>query len=87
MIAVEEAQARVAAAFRPTGVETIAIGDGVGRVLAQDARARLSQPPFPVSAMDGYAVHAGDVRDVPARLRIAGSSPAGNPYYSHLKSG
>lgn len=87
MIAVEEAQARIATAFRPTGVETIAIGDGVGRVLAQEARARLSQPPFPVSAMDGYAVHADDVRDVPARLRIAGSSPAGNPYYSHLKSG
>jgi molybdopterin molybdotransferase len=87
MIAVEEAQARIAAAFRPTGVEAIAIGDGAGRVLAQDARAGLSQPPFPVSAMDGYAVHADDVRDVPVRLRIAGSSPAGNPYYSHLKSG
>ncbi len=32
----------------------------------------LTQPPFAVSAMDGYAVRAADVASAPARLKIVG---------------
>ena len=39
-----------------------AIDDALGRVLAQDVRAAADVPPFPSSAMDGYAVIAGDAR-------------------------
>jgi molybdopterin molybdotransferase len=80
MISVEEAAARIVAAFSPTDSETVPIAQAAGRVLAADATAKSDQPPAPVSAMDGYAVRAADVTQVPARLRVIGSSPAGHPF-------
>ena len=47
-----------------------------GRVLAEDLAARLTQPPFDASAMDGYAVRAADVATLPATLRLIGESLA-----------
>lgn len=87
MIPVAEARERIASAFRPTGSETIAIGEAAGRVLAEDARARLGQPPAPVSSMDGYAVRAADAAHIPATLRVIGSSPAGHPFAGNVGSG
>jgi molybdopterin molybdotransferase len=86
MISVEDARARIVAAFAPVGTETVSIAQADGRVLAQDARAKLSQPPSPVSAMDGYAVRADDAR-ANATLRVVGASPAGNPYRGALGRG
>ena len=45
MISVEDAVARIVAAFAPLEAETIAIGKAAGRVLADDAVAKLNQPP------------------------------------------
>ena len=87
MISVDEALERVTAAFAPLEAETISLRDAQGRVLAEDAKARLDQPPFPVSAMDGYAVRAGDVASVPATLRVIGSAPAGHPFAGQLSAG
>ncbi len=87
MISVEEAAARVVAAFSPTNSETVSIANAAGRVLAADAIAKLDQPPAPVSAIDGYAVRAADVANVPAALRVIGSSPAGHPYAGAIVSG
>lgn len=87
MIPVSEARERIASAFKPTGSETIAIGEAAGRVLAEDARARLNQPPAPVSSMDGYAVRAADAAHIPATLRVIGSSPAGHPFGGKVGSG
>jgi molybdopterin molybdotransferase len=44
-----------------------------GRVLAEDAHAAVSLPPFATSAMDGYAVRAAELGDgpVPVGFRIA----------------
>ena len=56
MISVDEAIARISRAFAPLGSETAPIGEAAGRVLAEDAVARMDQPPAPMSAMDGYAV-------------------------------
>ena len=47
-----------------------------GRVLAEDVLAAVDLPPFPSSAMDGYAVRA---EDTPGRLRVVGRSAAGRP--------
>ncbi|MBV8800158.1 MAG: molybdopterin molybdotransferase MoeA [Alphaproteobacteria bacterium] len=80
MISVEEAVARITSAFSAVDCETVAIDCAAGRVLAEDAIARLDQPPFAVSAMDGYAVRAADVTQVPARLNVIGSAPAGKPF-------
>src|SRR5258708_17634701 len=77
MISVEEARHRLLAPLTPLAAEQVALSDAVGRVLAEDVAARRTQPPFAVSAMDGYAVRAADVASVPARLKVVGSVPAG----------
>jgi molybdopterin molybdotransferase len=80
MLSVAEARARIVAAFRPLGSEQVGLAQALGRVLAEDVAARLTQPPADVSAMDGYAVRSVDVASVPARLRIVGQAPAGSSY-------
>ncbi len=80
MIPVVEARARILAAFGPLGAETVALADAHGRTLAADVRAKLTQPPLPVSAMDGYAVRAADVAKAGARLAVIGTAPAGHMF-------
>ena len=87
MISVEEARRRLLAPLKPLGAEQVGLADALGRVLAEDVAARRTQPPFAVSAMDGYAVRATDVGRVPARLRVVGSVPAGQAYPHALKAG
>ncbi|HLY45497.1 MAG TPA: gephyrin-like molybdotransferase Glp [Stellaceae bacterium] len=77
MISVKEALARLLAPIETLPTEQVSIADAVGRVLAEDVAARRTQPPFAVSAMDGYAVRAADVASVPASLRIVAEIPAG----------
>jgi molybdopterin molybdotransferase len=84
MISVDEARERIIGAFGLVESETVSIAEADGRVLAKEVRAKISQPPFPVSAMDGYAVRA---EDTPATLRIVGASPAGNPYRGKIGKG
>jgi molybdopterin molybdotransferase len=79
MISVEEARARVLAPLRRTGVETVSLAQGFGRVLAVPVQARLTQPPADLSAMDGYALRAADGQ-LGARLRVIGAAPAGHPF-------
>ncbi len=80
MLSVEEAIARVAAAFKPRTCESVPIAEAAGRVLGEDALAKTDQPPASMSAMDGYAVRADDVASVPKELRIVGEAPAGGPF-------
>src|SRR5215472_13856936 len=80
MISVEEALARLLAPLEALPPEQMSVADAVGRVLAEDVAARRTQPPFAVSAMDGYAVRAEDVAKVPAMLKIVAEIPAGAGY-------
>ncbi len=77
MIPVEEAQARILQGLRTMPAEQAGLTDAFGRVLAEDVAARVSAPPVAVSAMDGYAVRAADVEQVPAKLRVVAEIPAG----------
>jgi molybdopterin molybdotransferase len=77
MIPVAEAVARVLAGVQPLAAELVPLRAGLGRVLASEVRARRTQPPAALSAMDGYAVRAADVAQVPAVLRQVGYVPAG----------
>lgn len=86
MISVDEARARISAAFKPVESETIALDRADGRVLALDATAKCAQPPYPVSAMDGYAVRSQDAR-ANACLRIIGAAPAGHPFAGRIGAG
>ncbi|WP_085908132.1 molybdopterin molybdotransferase MoeA [Kiloniella majae] len=87
MIRVEEALQRVLAGFTELSPETISLHDGLGRVLAKDIKARLTQPPSDVSAMDGFAVKSSDIQTVPVTLKIRGEAPAGGSYEAQLQDG
>src|SRR5436190_6614957 len=87
MISVEEALARLLAPLMALPPEQVSLADTVGRVLAEDVAARRTQPPFAVSAMDGYAVRAEDVARVPATLRIVAEIPAGAGFGGTLGAG
>jgi molybdopterin molybdotransferase len=87
MLTVAEARARIVQAFAPLPAEQVSLANALGRVLAEQVHARLTQPPFAVSAMDGYAVRAADVAKVPVSLKLVGYAPAGSAYGSPIKSG
>ena len=87
MISVEEALSRLLAPLEKLPLEQISIVDALGRVLAEDVAARRTQPPFAVSAMDGYAVRAEDLAAVPVELRIVAEVPAGAGFGGHVGSG
>jgi molybdopterin molybdotransferase len=76
MLSVEEATQRIIAAFTPLESERVPLEDAAGRTLAADALAKADQPPFPSSAMDGYAVRSADQ----GPRRVIASAPAGHPF-------
>lgn len=59
------------------GSEIIDLGVAHGRILATDVAARLTQPPFAASAMDGFAVRFADL---PGPWRVIGESAAGRGF-------
>ena len=87
MISVEEALSRLLVPLEKLPPEQVSLAGAVGRVLAEDVAARRTQPPFAVSAMDGYAVRAEDVARVPATLRIVAEIPAGAGFGGRLGAG
>jgi molybdopterin molybdotransferase len=84
LLSLADAQARVLASVRPLGAEEVAVGAAAGRFLADDARSAVDLPPFPSSAMDGFAVRA---HDTPGRLPIVGRIAAGVPAPRALRAG
>lgn len=77
MLSVTEAQIRIQSTFHRVSAENIPLQDALGRVLATAITSPLDLPPFTNSSMDGYAVRAEDVRDVPASLTLVADIPAG----------
>jgi molybdopterin molybdotransferase len=84
LITLDEAIALVLEHALPLDPEVVPIGAALGRVLAEPALARTDLPPFPSSAMDGYAVRSGDT---PGSLRVAGRIAAGRPAEHSLAAG
>jgi molybdopterin molybdotransferase len=76
LISIAEARARVLDAVSPLGRESVAVEDALGRVLTGELRAAGDVPPFPSSAMDGYAIHAGAGGRI---LTVTGEARAGAP--------
>jgi molybdopterin molybdotransferase len=84
LLTLEEAQALVLEHSRPLEAESVPLERASGRVLAEPARAVVDLPPFPSSAMDGYAVRAADV---PGTLAVVGEVAAGLPSERTLGAG
>jgi molybdopterin molybdotransferase len=87
---VAQAQALIAAALTPVeGVETVALAEAAGRVLAADLVSPIDVPAHDNSAMDGYAFAAADLHpEQVTRLRaVAGTVFAGVAFGGRLASG
>ena len=76
LLAIDEALALVLGRVEPLPAEAVPVAAAAGRVLAAPALAAVDLPPFPSSAMDGYAVRAADV---PATLPVVARIAAGRP--------
>jgi molybdopterin molybdotransferase len=79
MLTVEQALLRVLAQAAPIdAVELISVLDAAGRVLAQPVVAAIDVPPMDNAQMDGYAVRAADITQLPQRLRVSQRIAAGH---------
>lgn len=87
LLPVEDALSRILADARPKPAETVPLVQAGGRVLAADVTATRDQPPFDASAMDGYAVRAADIAQIPALLRVTGESAAGRRFAGQVGPG
>ena len=81
MIPLEDYVAQVLETLSPLENGRLALEQAHGRVLAEDVTAVLPVPPWTNSAMDGYAVRAGDTAgaspQTPVVLPVTGDVPAG----------
>lgn len=91
MRSVEEHQGVVAGLVQPRPAVPTAPEDALGLVLAADIVAAVSLPGFDNSAMDGFAVLAGDIRGAsaehPVTLPVADDIPAGRTDTRPLEPG
>jgi molybdopterin molybdotransferase len=87
LLPVADARARILGGVEPLETEVVSIFEAGGRILAADLMATLTQPPFPASAMDGYAVRAADAASVPVRLKVIGASAAGHGFDGEVGAG
>jgi molybdopterin molybdotransferase len=84
LLTLADAIARVLERAQPLASERVPVREALGRVLAEDATAAVDLPPFPSSAMDGFAVRAADT---PGRLPVAARIAAGSPAERALEPG
>ncbi|TIX89084.1 gephyrin-like molybdotransferase Glp [Rhizobium sp. P44RR-XXIV] len=88
LLPVAEAQARLLNSATPLHrIESVPLDMAEGRVLAKDLAARLTQPPFDASAMDGYALRFEDAATPGSELQLIGASAAGHAFEGTLGKG
>ena len=77
-LSVAAAQRVVLESVATLGAEQVKLEQSLGRVLAEEVRANRDQPPYDISAMDGYALRSADLGNVPAMLEIVEDIKAGD---------
>jgi molybdopterin molybdotransferase len=77
-LTVAAAQRCVIEAMKQLGTESVPLQQALGRVLAEDVRANRDQPPYDVSAMDGFAIRSADVTNAPTVLEVIEDIKAGD---------
>jgi molybdenum cofactor synthesis domain-containing protein len=91
MITLEDARARVLAGCEPLAVSHLPLDECLGCVTSEAIVAAEAVPPFPNSAMDGYAVRAADTvgasPDHPVKLSVTGVLAAGAAPEVDVRSG
>ena len=87
LLAVADARHMIVSRLKTVDIESVELNGALGRVLAEDAVARVTHPPANVSAMDGYAIRLADLTTSPTTLKVVGESAAGRPWDGDLKAG
>jgi len=77
-LSVAAAQRCVLESVKSLGIESVKLEQSLGRALAGDILANRDQPPYDVSAMDGFALRGADVENAPAVLAIIEDIKAGD---------
>ena len=67
--------------------EEVSIDDSLNRIIASNVLAKVNDPPFDNSAMDGFAVIFSETKSTPVELSIIGVSNAGSNNLPELSSG
>lgn len=83
MLEIEECLLRLLSEIQPQNrTKIVHITECQGMILGEDVVAEMMVPPYPKSAMDGYAVRAADIADAtkehPIKLKVAGELLAGD---------
>ena len=80
LLGFDEALRLVLERVEPLPAAPVAVDEAAGRVLAAPAVAAVDLPPFPSSAMDGFALRAADTPGtLPIVARVAAGRPAPRP--------
>ncbi|MBX9788704.1 MAG: molybdopterin molybdotransferase MoeA [Pirellulales bacterium] len=77
MLTVDEALELVLSRVAARPARRVPLGAALGLVLAEDVETDLDSPPWDKSIVDGYAVRAADLADIPAKLRVIDEVLAG----------
>lgn len=86
MISTAEALAHLFDLVSALPTENVPLRHAAGRTLAKPVFAKRDQPPFPASAMDGYAAMDKDVA-AGATFQVIGEAAAGHPYDGPVTTG
>ncbi len=91
MLTWDEALSRILAQTPVLERQHVRLEAAAGRVLAEPLKARNDSPPFDLSAVDGFGVHAADVAAAsphhPVRLRLAETIHAGGVSKTRFQRG
>ncbi len=91
MISVEEALTRILSYVDVLPAEDVVLVNALGQVLDEEITAGFNIPPLDNTAMDGYAVRAGDTAgaapDSPVQLSVIGEVAAGYEFAGRVEPG
>jgi molybdopterin molybdotransferase len=84
LLSIDDALARILERVEPLPAEEVPLEEASGRVVSEPVRALVDLPPFPSSAMDGFAIRA---EDTPGTLPVVAQIAAGRPAERGLEAG
>lgn len=86
-ITLEEAVRIIKEQCKEVGMETVQLLCAIGRMSGADLYATMNNPPFPKSAMDGYAIVAADSKEKEKKLSVIDTVYAGEVSEKEVKEG
>jgi molybdopterin molybdotransferase len=86
-LTVAAAQQCILETMKNLGTEIVPLQQALGRVLAEDVHANRDQPPYDVSAMDGFVLRSADAANAPVVLEVIEDIKAGDMPQKTVQAG